>query len=279
MNKSLSLDSIIIIGTDSWYNKLRSNNAFDLCFVVVQGWMVLRQFPPFRSFPDFHNCQNTDYLSNSRSYLTGVAGAKRCDAKNLAGIFARSKILLTEILTNRALVTPTPVVVDFTNTLQGYFVGILAIRLPSCHRNNPDMNKISPLKAVRYRVVTKHCTPVVNIQHFNKPSGLTIEFKFIIQISQHQKIIFLQLHLETQYAKGSGSKCMTVAFYLLRWTRQWDVMFCKHTRDVCTVCCSVPVGGTQNGKYTHIFLWPEYLNSHGPGYHNTPHYHTVFDEG
>ena len=31
-----------------------------------------------------------------------------CDANNLTGPFARSKILLTEKLTNGALVTPTP---------------------------------------------------------------------------------------------------------------------------------------------------------------------------
>ena len=31
-----------------------------------------------------------------------------CDSKNLRGVFACSKILLTEKLTNRALVTPTP---------------------------------------------------------------------------------------------------------------------------------------------------------------------------
>ena len=31
-----------------------------------------------------------------------------CDSKNVTGTFASSKILLTEKLTNRALVTPTP---------------------------------------------------------------------------------------------------------------------------------------------------------------------------
>ena len=39
-----------------------------------------------------------------------VAPAKyKCDSNNLKGAFARSKILLTEKLTNRASVTPTPV--------------------------------------------------------------------------------------------------------------------------------------------------------------------------
>ena len=51
----------------------------------------------------------------SRLYLTGVAAAEavlapvkyKCYSNNLRGTFPRSTILLTEILTHRALVTPT----------------------------------------------------------------------------------------------------------------------------------------------------------------------------
>ena len=52
-----------------------------------------------------------------------------CDANNLTGTFARSKILLTEKLTNGALVTPTPgfVVLKcrliFTHVLQDCVTG------------------------------------------------------------------------------------------------------------------------------------------------------------
>ena len=64
----------------------------------------------------FQHCQNTGYLLNiififdrCRRSSAAVTPVKyECDANNLTGTFARSKILLTEKLTNRALVTPTP---------------------------------------------------------------------------------------------------------------------------------------------------------------------------
>ena len=44
-----------------------------------------------------------------RSSAAGTPVKYECDSRNLTCIFARSIILLTEKLTNRALVTPTPV--------------------------------------------------------------------------------------------------------------------------------------------------------------------------
>ena len=83
-----------------------------------QGWGLLSQFPPFRYFPIFFSIvkPHVSYWI-SRLYLAGVAAAHAaavtpvkygCDSKNLTCAFARSKILLTEKLTNGALVTPTP---------------------------------------------------------------------------------------------------------------------------------------------------------------------------
>ena len=40
-----------------------------------------------------------------------------CDANDITGTFARSKILLTEKLTNGALVTPTPDIFTWVNYL------------------------------------------------------------------------------------------------------------------------------------------------------------------
>ena len=67
--------------------------------------------------PIFQHCQNTGYLLNiififDRCCRTSAAVTPvkyECDANNLTGTFAISKILLTEKLTNGALVTPTPV--------------------------------------------------------------------------------------------------------------------------------------------------------------------------
>ena len=81
------------------------------------GWGLLSQFHPFRYFPNFfQHCQNTCWLLNSmfifdrcRRSSAAVAPVKyKCDSNNLRGTFTRSKILLTEKLTNGALVTPTP---------------------------------------------------------------------------------------------------------------------------------------------------------------------------
>ena len=73
----------------------------------------------------FRHCQNTHYVLNI-TFIFGRCGvvtpAKyKCDSKNLTDTFARSNILLTEKLTNGALVTSTlewPGSVDFRNFVQ-----------------------------------------------------------------------------------------------------------------------------------------------------------------
>ena len=85
-------------------------------FVFVEGWGLLSQFPPFRHFPHFQHCQNTCLLLNilfmfnrcGRSSAAMAPVKYNCNLNNLRGTFTRSKILLTEKLTNGALVTPTP---------------------------------------------------------------------------------------------------------------------------------------------------------------------------
>ena len=70
--------------------------------------------PLFSIFFQYYH--NTSYLLNitfifdrCRSSSAAVASVKyKCDSNNLRGSFGRSKILLTEKLTNGALVTPTP---------------------------------------------------------------------------------------------------------------------------------------------------------------------------
>ena len=54
-----------------------------------------------------------------RSSATVTPVKYECDANNLTGTFARSKILLMEKLTNGALVTPTPGYVGHTGENEG----------------------------------------------------------------------------------------------------------------------------------------------------------------
>ena len=59
--------------------------------ILAQGWGLLRQFSPFRYFPNW-------------KYLTYT--------------FAKSKFPVTEKLTNGALVTPTPVLAHYSMAMQ-----------------------------------------------------------------------------------------------------------------------------------------------------------------
>ena len=83
------------------------------CYFLRQpeGW-GLRQYPLFRYFPQIFSIVKTHVCYwISRLYLAGVTAAQlkyKCDSNDSRGIFAGSKILLTEKLTNRALVTPAP---------------------------------------------------------------------------------------------------------------------------------------------------------------------------
>ena len=82
------------------------------------GWGLLNQFPPLITLISwfFTIVKTLVTYWISCSYLTGVAAAQlRWHLSNmnvmqiiLTGTFARSKILLTEKLTNGAVVTPTP---------------------------------------------------------------------------------------------------------------------------------------------------------------------------
>ena len=82
----------------------------------VQGWGLLGRFPPFLDFPNVSTTLNRRYLLNitlifdrcCRSSAAVTPVKYECDLKNVTGTYARSKILLTEKLTNGALVTPTP---------------------------------------------------------------------------------------------------------------------------------------------------------------------------
>ena len=54
----------------------------------------------------------TYWISRLHSYTTGVTEAQlclyECDSKNLTSIFVKSKLSLTEKLTDGTLVTPAP---------------------------------------------------------------------------------------------------------------------------------------------------------------------------
>ena len=82
------------------------------------GWKLLNRFPPFRYFPIFsplwkhtlafeyhvNICKVPPQLSSAAAAVVKYS----YDSTNLRSNFARSKILLTNELTNGDLVTPTP---------------------------------------------------------------------------------------------------------------------------------------------------------------------------
>ena len=74
------------------------------------GWGLLSQFPPFCYFPNFSELPKHTLAIEYHVHNWQVSAPVKyeCDWNNLAGAFARSKILLTEKLRNGALVTPTP---------------------------------------------------------------------------------------------------------------------------------------------------------------------------
>ena len=77
-------------------------------------WGLISQFHPFRYFPNFsalskHILAIEFIFDRCRRISAAVALVKyKCDSNNLKGIFARSKILFMEKLTNGALVTLNP---------------------------------------------------------------------------------------------------------------------------------------------------------------------------
>ena len=83
---------------------------------LTRGWGFWSIFLRSVIFLNFHHCQNTQPLLNimfifgrcCRSSDAVTPVKYKCDSKNLTGTSARLKILLTEKLTNGALVTPTP---------------------------------------------------------------------------------------------------------------------------------------------------------------------------
>ena len=85
----------------------------------VQGLVLLRQFPPFRYFPIFSVLSNHTLTIEYHVYIWQVSPQLCCgDTCQIRMWFEesnmyfcqkkKSKILLTEKLTNRAVVTPTP---------------------------------------------------------------------------------------------------------------------------------------------------------------------------
>ena len=77
--------------------------------LTQQGWGLLSQFPPFRYFPNFLALPKYVLTIKYHIYIWQVAPVKyKCDSSSLRGTFTRSKMLLTEKLTNGAWVTPTP---------------------------------------------------------------------------------------------------------------------------------------------------------------------------
>ena len=96
------------------YNKV---NTYTMVHDAL-GWGLLSQFTPFRFviFSNFHNNQNNVHLYDitfifdrcHRRWAAETPHKYERDRKSLTYTFAKSKFPITEKLTNRALVTPTP---------------------------------------------------------------------------------------------------------------------------------------------------------------------------
>ena len=97
-------------------NYIQQHQKTLCCILLDQGWGLLSQFSPFRSFPVFHDDQYTSYLHDTtfifdRCHWISAAETPdkyERDWKYVAYIFAKPKIFVTDKLTNGALVTSTP---------------------------------------------------------------------------------------------------------------------------------------------------------------------------
>ena len=111
---TISHSFIISMGNNQVSDK--SNTLNNHCRLMSWGGGYLANFLRSVFFRIFQYHQNTRYLLNiafifdrCRRSSAAVAPVKyKFDSNNVRGTFARTKILLTEKLTNGALVTPTP---------------------------------------------------------------------------------------------------------------------------------------------------------------------------
>ena len=93
-------------------------------------WGLLSQFALLRYFLKFSSLSKNTLTDNiafifhmcHRSSAPGTHVKYECDSRNLACTFARSKIFLTEKLTNGALVTPTPGLCSVPWLLRTWFI-------------------------------------------------------------------------------------------------------------------------------------------------------------
>ena len=100
---------------ERWQRHLLGD-CITLCQEVGQGWGLLSQFPSLRYFPNLSSLSKHTLPVKYRVYIWQVSPQLSCGDtcqiwmwfEESTCIFARSKILLTEKLTNGALVTPTP---------------------------------------------------------------------------------------------------------------------------------------------------------------------------
>ena len=87
-----------------------------MSYKTTLGWGLLSQFPPFRYFPNYSSLSKHTLTVKYRVYIWQVSPQLSCgdtcwiwmwfEESNM--YFYMIKILLTEKLTNGALVTPTP---------------------------------------------------------------------------------------------------------------------------------------------------------------------------
>ena len=120
---AISFKFVVYVNTSFVYYKMISMTEClikccpDIHGIIQQIDLMLRsQFPPFRYFPNFSPLPKQNSDVKYRVYIWQVSSQLSCDdtcqiwmwfeESNM--YFARSKILLTEKLTNGALVTSTP---------------------------------------------------------------------------------------------------------------------------------------------------------------------------
>ena len=131
--------------------------AENVSFIWPLRWGLRSQFPPFRYFPNFSELPKhmlaIEYFIFGRCRRSSAAVTPvkyECGWNNLTCTFARWKILLTEKLTNGALVTPTPVFIMQCVVPLFYIEGLwYQPRVPFQYRDCLSICRIPILKMIR----------------------------------------------------------------------------------------------------------------------------------
>ena len=120
-------------------------------WIRVQGWGLLSQFPPFHYFPKFSALSKHTLAIEYHVYIWQVS--QQLSSNNLRCTFDRSKILLTEKLTNEALVTPTPGLLHCNQWQQSYCHNVITASALITNMINGKLNGLCSVHATPHQLM------------------------------------------------------------------------------------------------------------------------------